>query len=166
MFESRTQWLKSQKAEKYILVKKILIAEDNPTVGETFTQILSSQNYHVIWVKDGQEALEWYSKENHIAKQEGKKPFDLVIMDFAMPKMNGIDTVKGMLMLNPLQRIVFCTAYGRDLIKEVPEFEKNIEILEKPISLKQLLSIAEGNYATTIREKEADEKIAVQNSID
>ena len=139
--------------------KKILIAEDNQTVGETFTQILQSKGNQVIWAKDGKEALDVYAKENQIAKSKGEKPFDVVLMDFAMPKMSGIDAVKGMMMMCPTQRIVFCTAFGKDLTREIPDFEKGIEILEKPISLAQLLNVVEGSYAKTIREKEADSKI-------
>lgn len=139
--------------------KKILIVEDNQTVGETFTQILQSKGNEIIWVKDGKEALEMYAKENHNAKSRGEKPFDVVLMDFAMPKMSGIDVVKGIMMMCPTQRIVFCTAFGKDLIREIPDFEKGIEILEKPISLAQLLNVVEGSYAKTVREKEADSKI-------
>ena len=149
----------------YILSKKILIAEDNQTVGETFTQILQTRGYEVIWVKDGKEALDVYAKENQIAKSKGEKPFDMVLMDFAMPKMNGIDVVKGILMMCTTQRIVFCTAFGKDLVREIPDYEKGIEILEKPISLAQLLNIVEGNYAKTIREKEADTKLKEWDNI-
>ena len=146
-------------------LSKILIAEDNQTVGETFTQILSKRNNDVTWVKDGKEALDVYIKEDQIAKQENRKAFDLVLMDFAMPKMSGVDVVKGIMSLCPTQRIVFCTAFGKDLIREVPEYEKGIEIIEKPVSLAQLLDVVESNYAKTIREREADSKIKEWDNI-
>ena len=149
----------------YILSKKILIAEDNQTVGETFTQILQTRGYEVIWAKDGKETLDVYAKKNQIAKSKGEKPFDTVLMDVAMPKMNGIDVVKGILMMCTTQRIVFCTAFGKDLVREIPDYEKGIEILEKPISLAQLLNVVEGNYAKTIREKEADTKLKEWDNI-
>ena len=146
-------------------MSKILIAEDNVTVGETFTQILSKRNNSVVWAKNGQEALDEYFKEHEIAKKEERKPFDVVLMDFAMPKMSGIDVVKGIMGLCPTQRIVFCTAFGKDLVREVPEFEKGVEILEKPVSLAQLLNVVEGNYTKTIREKEADSKLKEWDNI-
>ena len=139
--------------------KKILIAEDNQAVGETFVSILEKRGNQVTWAKDGTEALDIYCKENLIATHDGKKPFDVVIMDFGMPKMTGTDVVKGILMLQQTQRIVFCTAYGRDLIRETPEFEKGIEILEKPVSLAQLLNVVEGNYTQTVREKESQQEL-------
>jgi len=78
------------KAARDIQKKRILIAEDTKLMRDILLRILSrglkANDFEVeaIGASDGEEAYALYQT----AKQEGR-PFDLVITDFNMPKMNG-----------------------------------------------------------------------------
>jgi DNA-binding response OmpR family regulator len=60
--------------------KKILVVDDEISICRLLENFLS-QEYEVITIKDGDEALEWL---------EGNLP-DLIISDIQMEKMNGFD---------------------------------------------------------------------------
>ncbi len=61
------------------MVKKILIADDEPAMVRLITQVLAGKGYEVLEANDGQEALKLFFEH---------KP-DLVLMDVVMPKMDG-----------------------------------------------------------------------------
>jgi signal transduction histidine kinase/CheY-like chemotaxis protein len=60
---------------------KILVCEDNPVNQKLARRILESQGHSVTAANDGQEALERLEHE----------PFDLILMDIQMPKMDGYE---------------------------------------------------------------------------
>ena len=60
-------------------MKKILIAEDSPTILEIVKNILEQEGYSVITAIDGQEALTKAKKESP----------DLIILDLVLPKIDG-----------------------------------------------------------------------------
>ena len=64
--------------------KKILIAEDEPSLLSVLTSKVKSLDYTVIEAKDGEEALHKFAKE---------KP-DLILLDVVMPIKNGFDVLE------------------------------------------------------------------------
>jgi CheY-like chemotaxis protein len=67
----------------------ILVAEDNEINALLMRSLLGRLGHHVVIATNGEEALEsWLS-----AKSAGA-PYDLVLMDIQMPKLDGIETSK------------------------------------------------------------------------
>lgn len=62
--------------------KKIVVVDDDETIRKTFFLILN-QNYRVYLAKDGQEVLDRFKKSD----------VDLVIADYRLPTMNGLELV-------------------------------------------------------------------------
>jgi diguanylate cyclase (GGDEF)-like protein len=58
---------------------RILLVDDDPDILDVLEIALHDENYEILKAMDGEEALK-------IAKS---KPLDLVLLDYAMPKMNG-----------------------------------------------------------------------------
>ncbi|MGA7145950.1 MAG: ATPase, T2SS/T4P/T4SS family [Desulfobacterales bacterium] len=69
---------------KIVKPKKILIADDNQIIIKLLVNMLESDNYHVVSADNGLDALK-------LAHQE--KP-DLIITDYMMPQMDGMELVR------------------------------------------------------------------------
>lgn len=63
---------------------RILVAEDNPSDRALMEKLVQRAGYEVDCVEDGESCLEMFNKNS----------YGLVILDFIMPKINGIDTLK------------------------------------------------------------------------
>lgn len=64
--------------------KRILIAEDEVTLGELLRDFLDDHGYEVLLTKDGEECLSAYDKF---------KP-DLLVLDIIMPKKDGFEVLE------------------------------------------------------------------------
>jgi len=82
--------------------EKILVVEDDPDVLDLCQRILASEGYQVKGARDGYEAIER-------AKDE---PFDLLLVDMKMPRMNGMETYQAIKEFDPDIIGVIITAYG------------------------------------------------------
>ncbi len=130
-----------------------MIAEDDPHISEVYTEFLEENGHDVECAKDGLECLNIYRKELSSLKTDDniKTPFDIVIVDFSMPVVNGGDVIKTIYNLCPSQHVIFATAHSAQLIEEIFDSGsvltlKNkhpIEILQKPFSYSDLLNLIE-----------------------
>jgi CheY-like chemotaxis protein len=89
------------------------------------------------------------SKEDHNKGKFGVPfAFDVVILDYIMPKKNGLQVAKEIFELNPDQRIIFASAYAKDtLIDSVRHLKRVVELLQKPFGLQQLIDTVEDKEA-------------------
>jgi len=88
---------------------KILIVDNDKESSESLTDVLEIKGYEV-------EAVN--SAASSIAKIK-EKYFDVVIMDIAMPVMNGVETFKQIKKIRPASAVIMVTAFSvEDLIKE------------------------------------------------
>jgi two-component system sensor histidine kinase/response regulator len=91
---------------------KVLVVDDNATSRTIFKEMLESFTFDVHLAASGEEAL---SDIENPADQ----PFDLVVMDWKMPGMDGIETarrIKSHGNLAHIPAIIMVTAYGREEI--------------------------------------------------
>lgn len=107
---------------------KILLAEDEENIRQLLQQVLVHENYNVITAEDGEQALELLYKQH----------FDLVILDWMMPKLSGLEVAKLIKKELPI-KIIMLTA------KSMPEDEVKAllsgidDFLIKPFHAKLLL---------------------------
>ena len=129
---------------------KILIAEDEPDLREQYKEFLEQNNHHIVTTtKDGEECLSIFKSENK--KWASKKddtetdsPFDAVILDYQMPKKNGLEVAKDILSLVPKQRIIFASAYVENTLKDsIKNLKQIVETMQKPFALQALLDTIE-----------------------
>lgn len=66
--------------------RRILLVEDDPSLGYLLSEYLGMKSFDVLWVKNGFEAL----------KQMESRIFDLAILDVMMPDMDGFTLAKKM----------------------------------------------------------------------
>jgi DNA-binding NtrC family response regulator len=119
---------------------KILIAEDERDILFQYRLALEGRDHNVITTANGEECLNAYMAE--LRKQA--QPFDAVVLDHRMPKMDGMEVAKHMLAANPRQRIIFASAYVNEtLVDSVMQLKQIVELLQKPFELDTLVDMLE-----------------------
>ena len=135
--------------EKCHGIMKILIAEDYSDTAMAYKYSLDDRGHKVAITSDGEECLKVYHDEFHRVTlhsdpTEHVLPFDVVILDYKMPKMDGLEVAKEIFAVNPHQRIVFASAYLKDtLLESVEKLNRLVEVLNKPFGKLELIDTME-----------------------
>jgi CheY-like chemotaxis protein len=79
---------------------KVLVIDDEPEVRQVLHEFLASRGYEVCLASSGIEALE------HLDKL---KP-DLVLLDVAMPGIDGVETLRRIVAVDPSLPVIMVTA--------------------------------------------------------
>jgi CheY-like chemotaxis protein len=108
----------------------ILIVEDEPSLQFFYNELLEYQNYgKVDFARDGEEAVGKF-------KSLTEKP-KVILMDYRLPKKNGIEASKEILQMDKNARIIFTT--GDWSIKEKALSLGVSKFLSKPYSIDRFL---------------------------
>jgi CheY-like chemotaxis protein len=71
-------------------------------------------------------------------------PFDVVVLDYRMPKRDGMEVAKEILELNPNQRIIFASAYVKETLEDsVKQLKQVVELMQKPFEADALVDTIE-----------------------
>jgi CheY-like chemotaxis protein len=128
---------------------EILVAEDHPDTARVYRMTLEDRGHWVTIATNGEDCLKIYHEvyQKIILRSNPKEhiqPFDVVVLDYKMPKINGIEVAKEILTVNSRQRIVLASAYLQDtLIKSLQQLKQIVEVLNKPFSQQELLGTVE-----------------------
>jgi CheY-like chemotaxis protein len=122
---------------------RILIAEDDPEAVQAYKDALYSRNHHVTITRNGEECLKVYNKNLTKSKKEKENKsnnvsssFDVVVLDYKMPKKDGMEVAKEIFDINPEQRIIFVSAYVRDTLEDsVKQLKRVVELIQKPFDI-------------------------------
>ena len=83
--------------------KTVLVVDDEQENLRTYGEILDDMNYKVLAQPDGRSALSLLRDDAAV---------DLIITDFRMPGMNGIEFVTELRRFRPFVPVIMITAYG------------------------------------------------------
>jgi two-component system response regulator HydG len=83
-------------------MSKILLIEDDDTMREGMSQVLKRAGHKVIDVSNGPAGIELCQKEK----------FDLVITDYKMDEMNGLEVLEKVKSIDESAEVLIVTAYG------------------------------------------------------
>lgn len=108
---------------------KILLAEDEPSLGQIIKESLETRGYQIALCGDGEKALEVY---------HSVKP-DILVLDVMMPKKDGFTVAKEIRMQDLATPIIFLTAKSQtqDVIEGF-SLGGN-DYLKKPFSMEELI---------------------------
>jgi CheY-like chemotaxis protein len=133
---------------------KILLAEDEEDIRRVYCVTLVERGHEIIPTSDGEECLEIYrqrqlQEHQHHNKEKSSPPyFDVVILDYKMPRKDGLQVAKEILEVNPDQRIIFASAYVKEtLVEAVKELKRVVELMQKPFSISVLVDTVENREA-------------------
>ncbi len=108
---------------------RILIVDDEEDFATALAERMVNRGFSVDTAFSGSEALEFVQS----------KPYDAVVLDLAMPGMDGMETLKSMLTIKADLQVIILT--GRATVPKSVKAVKEgaFEFLEKPVRLDDLV---------------------------
>src|SRR5881394_1035452 len=130
----------------------ILIIDDEAAIRESLQTLLELEGYEVETAANGEEGL----------SKLGDRPFDLVLLDLALPDRNGIELLPEIRSLDPQISVIMITAYGtvEDAVRAMQSGATNF--LQKPWDNEKLLADIR---AAVARRRAEEENIQLKRAL-
>ncbi len=124
---------------------RILIVDDEPDPLTLFSMVLSREGFDVVGVRSGEEALREYS-----TAKNSSRPFDLVILDLAMPYMNGFEVEEKIRSVGDSStKVAFFTCHPLELTDDSSKdrteaIERSVGQWSKPVLVDKFVDLVKG----------------------
>jgi CheY-like chemotaxis protein len=136
----------------------VLIADDEKDIATLYKMALEKRRHEVLVAYNGEDCLKTYHEVSQRVRFKTypsvniQQPFDAVMLDYRMPKINGIEVAKEILAVNPHQRIIFASAYVKETLTDsIKELKQVVELMQKPFG--------EGALIDTIEDKDIYQRL-------
>jgi DNA-binding NtrC family response regulator len=111
-------------------MKTVLVVDDKRVQLKTLRRGLRTRGYRVVEAISGKEALDHLVRDNKI---------DIILTDYAMPEMNGIQLLQKIRENNKTIPVIIMTAYSdKSLVIEAMHHQCN-GFIDKPFDMDELL---------------------------
>jgi len=120
--------------------QRCLVVDDDPINSSLLENIMRALSFSVSCVASGSQALAEMERAIH----EHEPPYDLVLLDWKMPDLDGFETARAIQanpLLTPTPILIMVTAYGQENILHQAETMKLDGFLVKPITSSMLLDM-------------------------
>jgi DNA-binding NtrC family response regulator len=117
--------------------RPVLVVDDDPSMRMALSESLLSCGYQVEAAVDGADALKKFTKGQ----------FDVVITDMRMPKVGGMDVLRGVKKISPRTHVIVITAYGTVNTAVQAMKEGASDFIMKPFSLEDLESVVKNVFS-------------------
>ncbi len=114
----------------------VLVVDDEPLVRRVARRILETGGFQVVEAADGAEAAERFRAD--------PGSFDLVLLDYDMPRMNGAEALAELQAADPSVRVLLSTGYGDERWLELFRGKRLAGVIEKPYAAAALLAAVRG----------------------
>jgi two-component system sensor histidine kinase/response regulator len=146
-----------------LLGTRVLVVDDNAVAREILSSMARNFGLEVDVARTGAEALNMLA-----AADKNELPYDLALMDWKMPVMDGVETVKRMQNsdFKQMPAVIMVTAYGREEAMLSVEQHNVVlkSVLTKPVTPSTLLeAIGEALGKGLLTETRAREKVDSNN---
>jgi two-component system OmpR family response regulator len=114
------------------LVKRVLLADDDPCTREVVAEILRDMGLEVVTSDDGGRMLVAIASQY----KSGNTPEDvqLVVTDVVMPVMSGLDVLKGLRAAHWKTPVIVMTAFATDDVRDAVQKLGGV-LLVKPVDI-------------------------------
>ncbi len=112
-------------------LKKILVVDDEPYVLRSLSYLLSDY-FNVFTAISGSETIKHFDKEP-----------DLVILDYRLPDMSGIEVLKEIKQAKPALPVIILTGYGDEEVAAKALRNGAMDYVKKPFSAPDLIGAIE-----------------------
>jgi DNA-binding NtrC family response regulator len=128
------------------MVKKgaILVVDDEEIMRDVLESLLSSEGYRVDLARDGDEGLEKFRD----------RPYDVVLLDVAMPGMGGIAALEEVLKVDPEAVVVMITAYATFETAMTAWQMGAFNCIRKPFQNEQILQVVQAGINRRRKDEE------------
>jgi CheY-like chemotaxis protein len=110
--------------------KTILVVDDEELVRRLVTRRLEVLGYLTITASDGEEGVRVFrDRQNEI---------DLVILDFAMPKMNGVEAFGELIRFKQDVKVILSSGYTEEVVLQSFPGQRPAGVLHKPYKMEEL----------------------------
>ena len=113
--------------------ERLLVVDDEELVRMVIKAVLSYRGYQVSDAEDGQDAVEKY--------RAASPPFDLVLMDMHMPRLNGHDAIMRIREINPRVKAVLLSGGLQDGASDSATSLPGVAFLHKPFENQELVRL-------------------------
>ena len=131
----------------------ILVVEDNPITRKMMRFALESEGYRVSEAEDGRAAL----------TLAGDGPPDLVLQDYVLPDMDGLQLIEGLRRLSKMSTTPIIVVTG--MVSRLEDLRRqalaNVTFLAKPIEPSRLLEVVRTHLAATALASSAGRRVLV-----
>jgi len=116
--------------------RRILVVDDDAGNRETLTELLGLSGHDVVAAESGKDAL--------AALERSRRPFDVALVDLAMPDMDGIELARRLRVHDPSVRIALVTGWEPGALDERVEPGLIDALFRKPIDLPAINRFLDG----------------------
>jgi PAS domain S-box-containing protein len=125
------QIIKSENTNQSPMGKgNILFVDDEINIVESYGELLTNFGYTVTGVTSSHNALKIFS--------EDPSRFDLVLTDYTMPKMTGIQLAEKLLGIRPDLPVILCSGYTEEISPAMVKTKGLIKIVHKPLIVNEI----------------------------
>jgi PAS domain S-box-containing protein len=114
--------------------ESILVVDDEAQLRDLVREVLETHGYRVTLAASGEEALQL-----HRSAMERHGPFDLIVLDLAMPGMTGQHCLRELVRLAPRAKVLVMSGLVENL-KEEELLQHAQGLLKKPFQIPELLA--------------------------
>jgi DNA-binding NtrC family response regulator len=127
-----------------VLPGSILIIDDEAAIRESLETLLGMEGYSVVAAESGEEGL----------ARIAERPFDLVLLDLALPDKSGMDALREIRDRDPQLAVIMITAYGT--VENAVQAMQNgaANFIQKPWDNEKLLA----DVRTAVARRRAEEE--------
>ena len=108
---------------------RVLLVDDSETSRNTLAEILESFGFNVFTADSAEEGISTF-----FAQQNKNVPIELVIADWYMPEMDGLEMISKLQEHGQETSVLMVTAYGAEILREAKTSDIIDNYLLKPIS--------------------------------
>ncbi len=108
----------------------VLLADDEEMLRSVVGDMLRHMGFTVLSAVDGREAVDLYNERG--------AEIDLVLLDLTMPRMDGVEAFKEILVLDPGARVVLVSGYSEEDLSNRIQGRKPAAFLQKPYNIQKL----------------------------
>jgi CheY-like chemotaxis protein len=110
---------------------RVLVIDDNAHYGEVVKDLLQELNFESEFAEDGHEAIEKLKQQQ----------FDIVLTDFMMPGMDGIQLARQVKEITPNAHVVIYSGINPDSDQEMEIKSAADAFLSKPVNLEKVSEV-------------------------